>query len=175
VNETDDAPWMGEPEMNGQPLAGDQFTLHYDPFGRLVLTDSAGRQHVGVEPVRAFPISDPWSGLALCDAKGRELVWIDDLTALSPALRNLLEEDLGRRQFVPLILRVAKVSAPVEPSEWHVETDRGPTRFVLNSEDDIRRLGDHRAMIVDASGVRYLIPDARLLDAESRRMLERYL
>jgi hypothetical protein len=156
---------------NGRPA----FALHHDAWGRLVLTDDAGHQHVGVEPVRAFPITDPRHGLALCDADGHELVWIDDLDALLPPLRAVLEEDLARREFVPVLRRILAVSAPVEPSEWEVETDRGRTRFVLNSEDDVRRLGDRRALIVDAHGIRYLIPDTEALDATSRRLLERYL
>ena len=159
---------------NGRP--GPQpFGLHYDAWGRLVLTDAAGREHVGVEPVRAFPISDPRHGLALCDAEGHELVWVEDLDALPPPLRRFLEDDLARREFVPVVRRIVAVSAPVEPSEWEVETDRGRTRFVLNSEDDVRRLSDHRALLVDAHGIRYLIPDTRALDATSRRLLERYL
>ncbi len=159
---------------NGHPRAG-PFALHYDAWGRLVLTDADGRQHVGVEPVRAFPISDPRHGLALLDAEGRELAWIDSLDDLPAPVRRVLEDDLARREFLPVIRRILKVSAPVEPSEWEVETDRGTTRFVLNSEDDVRPLGDSRALIHDARGIRYLIPDLRRLDATSRRLLERYL
>ena len=159
---------------NGRP--GPQpFGLHYDAWGRLVLTEADGREHVGVEPVRAFPISDPRHGLALCDPDGHELLWVDDLDALPAPLRQFLEDDLARREFVPVVRRIVAVSAPVEPSEWEVETDRGRTRFVLNSEDDVRRLSDHRALIVDAHGIRYLIPDLRALDAASRHALERYL
>ena len=55
-----------------------------------------------------------------------------------------------------------------------VETDRGPVLLTLNSEDDVRRLGPHRALIVDAQGLRYLVPDLRALDAASRRILEHY-
>jgi hypothetical protein len=62
-----------------------------------------------------------------------------------------------------------------EPTEWDVETDRGLTRFILNSEDDIRRLGEGRALLVDAHGIRYLIPRLDSLDPFSRRVLERYL
>ena len=159
---------------NGHPRPA-PFTLHYDAWGRLVLTDADGRQHVGVEPVRAFPISDPCHGLALLSPEGRELAWIDSLDDLPPPVRRVLEEDLARREFLPVIRRILKVSAPVEPSEWEVETDRGRTRFVLNSEDDIRPLSDSRALVLDARGIRYLIPDVRRLDATSRRLLERYL
>jgi hypothetical protein len=151
------------------------FRLAVDAWGRLMLTDAAGRQHVGVEPVRSFPVSDPAHGISLCDAEGHELFWIDDLADLPEATRRLLEEELARREFMPIIRRILAISALVEPSEWDVETDRGRTRFILNSEDNIRRLDEHRAMVLDTQGIRYLIPDLRTLDAGSRRILERYL
>ena len=151
------------------------FELSHDAWGRLVLTDAEGRQHTGVEPVRAFPLSDPRHGIALCDARGQEIIWIDDLAELSAPLARQIEEELARREFVPSILRVLRVSAPVEPSEWEVETDRGRTRFLLNNEDDVHRLDEHRALITDAQGIRYLIADTQQLDAVSRRLLERYL
>jgi hypothetical protein len=56
-----------------------------------------------------------------------------------------------------------------------VETDRGPTRFVLKSEDDVRRIGDHQIVIVDAHGTRYHIPDINAVDAKSRRIVEWYV
>jgi hypothetical protein len=163
--------------LDGQAAKGAAggFALHYDAWGQLVLTDAAGRQHLGVRPVRAFPISDPAGGLAICDADGRELVWVDSLDELPEAQRQLLEEDLARRQLMPVILRVLNISAPTEPSEWEVETDCGPTRFVVQSEDDIRRLAGDRALVVDAHGIRYLIPDTGGLDRASQRLLERYL
>src|SRR5579871_3917465 len=107
------------------------FKLDHDAWGRLVLTDAEGREHVGVEPVRAFPITDPDHGIALCDSHGKELVWIDDLTQLPAPLRQMLEDDLAQRQFLPVLRRVISVSSHVEPSEWDVETDRGRTRFSL--------------------------------------------
>jgi hypothetical protein len=160
---------------NGHPAAAAPFDLQHDPWGRLVLTDPAGHRHVGVQPVRAFPISAPGEGLALCDADGRELAWIERLADLPEPVRKVLEEALARREFMPVLRRILRVSAPVEPSEWEVETDRGRTTLVLPNEDNVYRLDDHRALIIDAHGIRYLIPDTRALDATSRRLLERYL
>lgn len=151
------------------------FSLHHDAWGRLVLTDEQGKQHTGVVAVRAFPLSDPGHGISLCDTEGHELAWIADLEELSPSLRPLVEEALTGRELVPVIERIVRVSAPTEPAEWHVETDRGQVRFVLNSEEDVRRLDDRRALILDAHGIRYLIADVERLDAASRRFLERYL
>ncbi len=165
-----------EPKGAANGQAGPRpFGLHYDVWGRLVLTDADGRQHIGVELVRAFPLSDPQRGISICDCKGRELVWIADLNALPVSLVRQIEEELAKREFVPIIRRIVKVSAPIEPSEWEVETDRGCTTFVLNSEDDVHELDEHRALITDANSIRYLIPDLRQLDSHSRRLLERYL
>ncbi len=152
-----------------------ELDLALDPWGRLVLTDGAGVVHGGVLPVRAFPISDPGRWVVLCDAEGRELVCIPDLAALSLDTQALLAQELARREFVPVILRVLQVSSYLEPAEWGVETDRGPTRFVLKSEDDVRRLAPYSAMIQDALGIRYLVPDTRDLDPYSRRAVDRYL
>ena len=165
-----------QPESSTNGAAkGYPFALHHDAWGRLVLTDAAGREHVGAEPVRAFPISAPNEGMAICDAEGRELVWVERLDDLPPPLRRQLEEELARREFVPVLRRVVGISAPAEPSEWEVETDRGLTRFLHNGEDDFHRLEEHRALIHDAHGIRYLIPDTRSLEPTSRRLLERYL
>jgi hypothetical protein len=160
--------------MDGQADPG-PFTLERDAWGRLVLTDAGGRRHAGVVPVRAFPFTAPCEGLSLCDAGGREVVWVPGLDALPEGFRREIEEELARREFAPVIRRVLRVSPRVEPSEWDVETDRGRTRFVLNSPDDVRRLDEGRAMLVDAHGVRYLIADLAGLDPASRRTLERYL
>lgn len=159
---------------NGQAVSG-LFALSHDVWGQLVMTDAEGHQHIGVELVRAFPLSDPRHGVAVCDRRGRELIWIDDLDALPAPLVRQIEEELVKREFVPIIRRILKVSSAVEPSEWEVETDRGRTSFVLDSEEDVHELEQHRALITDAHGIRYLIPDVRSLDAHSRRLLERFL
>lgn len=165
-------------ENNGTangPAPQHPFALHHDAWGRLMLIDAGGRQQSGVEVVRAFPLSDPRHGIAICDPQGRELVWIDDLDALPPALAQQIEDELAKREFVPVIRRIVRVSAPVEPSEWEVETDRGPTSFILGSEDDVHELDGRRALLTDTHGIRYLILDIEQLDANSRRLLERYL
>lgn len=151
------------------------FELSVDEFGRLVLTDRQGSRHVGVEPVRAFPLSDPGGWVALVDAEGHELACIDDPAELPPELRRRLDEELARREFVPVILKIEHISAPHPPAEWDVLTDRGPTRLSFQSEDDVRRLGPGRALIVDARGMRYEVPDVAALDPESRRILDRFL
>ncbi|MBN1396303.1 MAG: DUF1854 domain-containing protein [Pirellulales bacterium] len=152
------------------------FSLHRDPWQQLVLVWKDGRQVTGVEPVRAFPITAPAGLISICDAEGHELVRIEDLAELPAEVRAVLEEELTRREFIPVVLRIEQVSVASDPSEWKVVTDRGPTTFFMeDSDDDVRRLGPSRVMLVDTHGIHYLIPDARRLDAASRRILDRYL
>lgn len=155
--------------------SGDRVTLEYDDFGRLVLTVPSGARHVGVIPVRGFPFSAPSTCISFCDGNGREVYFLADLAQLRPAARELLEADLARREFIPRIQKIYSVSTGAEPTDWHVMTDRGETRFVLNNEDSIRRLGVSGALITDSHGVRLKIDDTRLLDSTSRRILRRYL
>ncbi len=151
------------------------FNLSRDAWGRLVLVDEQGERHVGVEPVRAFPLSDPTHWISLCDGHGRELVQVASLDDLEPALRQLIDEELQTREFVPTILKIVKVHGEISPADWDVETDRGKTRFTLDNEDDVRRLDPQRVLITDAQKLRYYIPNIRALDHTSRRILDRYL
>jgi hypothetical protein len=151
------------------------FGLSLDPWGRLVLIDALGARHVGVEPVRAFPLADPSRWISLVDESGREVAMVESLDDLAPAVRGLLLDELARREFIPTITRIVSVSRDTLPCEWEVETDRGPTRFTLESEDQIRRLGPGRLLITDARGLRYQVPAIERLEPRSRRRLERYL
>jgi hypothetical protein len=153
----------------------ESFQLHHDALGRLVLTDADGTEHVDVEPARAFPISDPANRISIRDAHGHEIRWIERLADLPPDVGAVLETDLRRREFMPIVKRIVHMAAFTEPSQWDVETDRGRTQFLLGNEDDVHRLDGHRAVIIDTHGIRYLIPDTRALDGHSRRILERYL
>jgi hypothetical protein len=153
----------------------DGVAFSYDPLGRLVFRDGAGREHVGVMPVRGFPISDPDYGVSICDPEGHELLWIERLSDLPGAARETLIADLAQREFMPVVQRIVRISANSEPCEWEVETDRGRTTFVLKIDEDVRRLDDRRAMVTDANGVSYLIADLNALDRVSQRYLERYL
>lgn len=150
------------------------FGLRANEWGKLVLS-LGGEEHAGVEVARAFPITAPRRMVSVSSAEGRELLWIDDLDAVPADVRRVLEEELARRDFLPVVRRVLRVSAVVEPSEWEVETDRGTTTFLLNSEEDVYPLSGGRALVTDSHGIRYLIDDLSSLDANSRRSLERYM
>jgi hypothetical protein len=151
------------------------FQLKRNSFGRLVLTLPEGTVHEGVVPVRAFPLAAPAEGVSLVSAEGREIAWVPHLDALDGEARALIEQELGSREFAPTVQRIESVSSFSTPSTWSVTTDRGPTRFVLKGEEDIRRLGDGALLIASAEGLNFRIADRLALDRHSRRLLERFL
>ena len=152
----------------------DDLDLSRDGFGRLRLV-IGGTPHVGVVPVRSFPLAAPAEGVSLVASDGRELAWIDRLDRLSPAARSLIEEELASRDFAPVITRLLGVSTLSTPSTWRVETDRGTTDFVLKAEEDIRRLAGDALLVTSADGVAFFVRERRALDAASRRLLDRFL
>jgi hypothetical protein len=127
-------------------------------------------------PVRAFPIQAPQDGMSLVDPEGHEVAWFAQFDAIPEPARSLLEEELARREFMPVIQRIAAVSGFSTPCTWTVDTDRGRTEFVLRGDEDLRRIGSaHALLIADAHGIHYLVPDQRALDAHSKRVLDRFL
>ena len=158
---------------NGQ--LSPKFGLVRDQWGQLIFISADGEKRSNVAPVALFPLSQPDSWISIRLPDGTELACIEDPQTLPPDVWQLLKEDLSRREFVPTIRRIVRVSGNTEPCEWQVETDRGPTRFVLKSEEDVRRIGDHEILILDAHGTRYHIPDLTAVDVKSRRIVEWYV
>jgi hypothetical protein len=151
------------------------FKLHQDPFGKLVLTMADGTQHVGVVVVRAFPIAAAEQSISILSHEGKELAWVDHLNDLAHSERELVLAALQGREFMPEILRLDGVNSFSTPSTWRVQTNRGPTEFVLKGEEDIRRLSTRTLIVADAHGVQFLIRDLPALDKHTRKLLDRFL
>lgn len=152
-----------------------QLNLARDPFGKLVLTLPDGERHVGVTAVRSFPVHAPEEGISLVATDGREVAWIEHLSNLDSAVRALVEQDLEGSQFMPEITAINRVASFAPPCAWEVDTDRGPTRFVLRGEEDIRRIGPNMLLIADTHGIHYLVRDVAGLNKVSRKILDRFL
>ena len=142
------------------------------PHGRLDVVDASGTLHADIDLLRAFPITAPLGPVAVVAPDGSELAWIESIGGLSESLRRELLRELSSREFLPVIDRIEAISDG-DPAEWGVLTDRGPRRFQVASPDDVERLPDGSAFVVDVAGVRYRIADIGALDPHSRRLLDR--
>jgi hypothetical protein len=149
------------------------FTLRRDASGQLRLS-SEGVSDAIVHLTPAFPLTEPGHWLSLRTSDGSELAFIEEPAQLAPPLRTLIEDELRTRQFMPVISRVHRASNTTTGLEVDVDTDRGPTTLVLDADEHIRRVSDTRIVLTDKAGIRYLIPDVRQLDQESRHRLERF-
>ncbi len=148
--------------------------LERDTLGRLIFIDAKGNRHIGVHPVRAFPITAPGAGIGIMDQSGKELCWYPDEAVISQADLALIEEELAAREFMPVIEKITKVSTFATPSIWDIETDRGPTRIRLKAEEDIRRIAGNTLLIADSNGLQFLIKDSTQLDKVSKKLLDRF-
>jgi hypothetical protein len=148
--------------------------LERDALGRLVFIDTYGNRHLGVHPVRAFPITAPGAGIGIMDQAGKELYWYPDVAVIPEAELSLIEEELSVREFMPVIQKITHVSTYATPSIWDIETDRGPTRIRLKGEEDIRRIAGNTLLIADSNGMQFLIQDASELDKVSKKLLDRF-
>ncbi len=151
------------------------FQLQRDCHGRLVFLGKNGERHEGVTPVRAFPIAAPDEGISIINYEGHEIGWADRIADLPDGTRQLIEEELASREFVPEIRQLVSVSSFACPSTWQVQTDRGDTQLILKGEEDIRRLTQTRLLIADANGIQFLVRDLAALDRHSRKLLDRFL
>ncbi len=150
--------------------------LSRNAFGALAFTSDDGQVHAGVQPVRAFPIQAPTHGISLINRDGKEVAWIERLEAVPEPAHSLIVESLSAREFMPVLLRIVSVTSFSPPCTWSVSTDRGDTQFVLRGEEDIRRIGkEHALMISDVHGIHYYVPDQFALDAQSKKILDRFM
>ncbi|OIN01193.1 hypothetical protein A9236_08535 [Polynucleobacter sp. QLW-P1DATA-2] len=148
--------------------------LKRDSLGRLVFIDAHGHSHIGIYPVRAFPITAPGAGVGIMDQSGKEVHWYPDVAAIPSSELKLIEEELAAREFMPVIEKITKVSTFATPSVWDIETDRGPTRIRLKGEEDIRRIAGNTLLIADSNGLQFLIKDSTQLDKVSKKLLDRF-
>jgi hypothetical protein len=148
--------------------------LERDALGNLIFIDANGERHVGVYPVRAFPITAPSAGIGIMNQSGKEVCWFPDAAMIPEVELVLIEEELAAREFMPVIEKITQVSTFATPSIWDIETDRGPTRIRLKGEEDIRRIAGNTLLIADSNGLQFIIKDSTQLDKVSKKLLDRF-
>ena len=94
---------------------------------------------------------------------------------LTPYEQNIVSETLSQIEFIPVIHKILGLNTFSLPSMWDIQTDRGPTRLKLKSEQDIRRISDVALLITDADGIQYLLKNRKTIDKQSRKILDRFL
>ncbi len=152
-------------------LDPDRTRLRRDEFTDLILEYRGERQPVTAH--RAFPLTATGQFIVLKGVDGTEIGAIRDIASLDDESRNILESDLERTYFAPVILQVNRLEENFHIPKWDVETDSGHRVFEVRSRRrDIRIMQGGRILLRDADGNRYEIPDYRELDPVSRALVE---
>lgn len=141
---------------------------------RLTLQDD--RSWVKVSVARAFPLSDPDHYLGFLDGAGKDVGLLHDPSLLDPESRKVVDEELEKRYFIPVVDRVLSVKEEFGTIYWVVETDRGEKEIVArNLRDNLMELTSTRIILTDVDGNRFEFPDINKLDNKSLGILMRNL
>lgn len=125
---------------------------------------------------RAFPLSKADEFLSLKDKEGGEVAVIRRLQELDADSRAAVQKQLQWSYFASTITTVHAIDVRFHVPHWDVEPDRGRRVFELHSSRrDVRVLPGGRALVRDADGNVYEIPDVSRLDAASRAIVEDYI
>lgn len=151
------------------------FKLDRDAWNHLRLIDACGTVYPEVQVLPMYPVAALKEWVSILSKEGEELVCLRNLEGLGPKDQEELQQELMLREFVPQITQVHWVSGTQEPCEWDVQTNHGRTRFVLKSEEDVRRVSAWTVHFIDANGCRFRVDDIRKLDSRSRGYVEWYV
>jgi len=149
--------------------------LTRDSEGRVLLRHKASEEPVPVQIRRAFPWSAEAEYVSVRGEDKKEILLIDRVDRHDEPVRRIIREELERHYFIPRVRKVFRILEEFEVGIWEVETDRGRTTFRVRTRESVRLLGTNRAMIEDADGNFYEIPDLDELDPKSQDAIDGYM
>ena len=134
--------------------------------------------HVGEERYedvtirRAFPLEMADAFIGLFAADGEEIGIIEDLTTIEADSRRVLDDELQRTYFLPVITEFGDIGEEFGVVHADVQTSSGPRHIEIRGiRSNIRLLSRHRALIEDTDGNRYELRDLRQLPKLTREIL----
>jgi len=144
--------------------------------GALRLTIKDEICYLKVKAAKAFPLSIPNRYIGFRDGADKDIGLVKDISDLSPESQKLVEEELQKRYFTPIILKIKSIQEKFGYTEWIVTTDKGERRFMTKGvHDNVAEVGMGRLMVTDADSNRYEIPDVEKLDAHSFNLLNQII
>lgn len=156
----------------------DPKTLHFARRGDVLrLTIEGSCSYLKVRPVRAFPLTELDEFIGLMDTvSGKEIGLLRNLRDLDHQTRQLIEEELNKRYFIPKIYRIYQAKKEFGTVYWDVDTDRGRRQFVMRGiRDSIHEIEPDRYLVNDIDGNRFEVPQLSKLDNRSQQAWERLI
>ncbi len=132
--------------------------------------------HLRVIVRRLMPLSHPEQYISLAADEDTEIGILVNPSELAPESLKILNEELDKRYFTPIIQKIYRVKEQFGIHEWDVQTERGRVTFLVRGlNQNIKQSPPARLFVTDVRGNRYDIPDYRELDAKSFYQIQRHL
>jgi hypothetical protein len=126
--------------------------------------------------MRGFPLSDPDHYIGFLDSANKDIGLVIDPSQLDPESRLVVDQDLEKRYFVPLIRKVYSVKEEFGTIAWDVDTDKGRRELLVrNIRDNLQELTSSRVIVTDVDGNRFEFPDISRLDSRTQGIILRNL
>lgn len=141
----------------------------------LMLTIEGDRSYLKVRAVRAFPLSEMDEFIGFLDSiNGREIGMLLNLRDLDSTARQMVQQEIDKRYFVPKIHKIVQAKKEFGAVYWEIDTDRGRRHFILRGiRDSIHEIEPGRFLINDVDGNRFEVPNIADLDTRSQALWER--
>lgn len=146
--------------------------------GGFLSLDFEGQHWDRVNVIRLFPFTEPdkFISVRTAEERSREIGIIEDLHTLPAETVKLIESQLTLHYFTPIIKKVIDIKDEYGYAYFHVLTDRGECRFIINMGGNaVVRLTDSRLLISDIDENRFEIPDVFALSQKEQRKLDLFL
>lgn len=132
--------------------------------------------HLRVIVRRLMPLSNPAQYISLAADEDTEIGILVNPSELESESLKILNEELDKRYFTPIIQKIFRVKEQFGIHEWEVQTKRGRATFLVRGlNQNIKQAPPARLFVTDVRGNRYDIPDYRELDAQSFHQIQRHL
>jgi hypothetical protein len=141
--------------------------------GNMLAVKVDGEEHPSVYVHCSFPHKDKRIYLSVRTIENKEIGVVRSLDDFSKETADLLEEQVNIRYFAPEITKVVKVKEEFGYSYWEAETTAGLCRFtVRGGGGNVKLVSDHRLLITDVDGNRFIIARVDQLSDKEYRMVE---
>ena len=152
-------------------LDPEQVTLYHSSRGKLVLRLD-GQEHEDLSVRRAFPLEMPTRYIGFSLPGGEEMGMLEDTEALDEASREVLDSELAKVYFLPVITDIPHIGEDHGVVYVDVETSSGSRQLEIRGiRNNIRLLSKNRALIQDVEGTRYELRDWGHLPKITREIL----
>lgn len=148
----------------------DEVRIEYDENEDLLTIYIDGKVYRGVEPVKPFPLSNPYYVLFRSTLTHEDVCVVRDIRRLKREQRSLLEAVLNKRYFIPSIVDVYDITYTGEYYVCRVKTDRGDRVFKIIGRRNVYRIDD-KIVIIDVDENIYLIESYEKMGRRAREEL----